>query len=225
MAHTNATTYYSLPQFLNTDKPAWLTDVNPAYEAIDTGMHAAKAAADAAQDDATLALSTASTAGTTATGADAKATGSLASISDAFDATSTYEVGDIVIYNSLLYKCTVAVTTPGAWTGTDNWTRTTIEEVINTNSIKHYTTTYELAELTLSTSHYGFYEVDLSGAPAAITNTNIVNVMFKTDAVAAMYGTVITFYAYNATTKKLYLGYSSLNGHRDITGTIDIAYV
>ena len=42
MAHTNSTTHYNLPQFITTDKPAWLTDVNNAYTAIAAGMHTAK---------------------------------------------------------------------------------------------------------------------------------------------------------------------------------------
>ena len=35
MSHTNSTTNYALPQFLTTDKPAWLTDVNNAFSDID----------------------------------------------------------------------------------------------------------------------------------------------------------------------------------------------
>lgn len=40
MSHTNSTANYQLPQFLGTDKPAWLTDVNQAYADIDTTMKA-----------------------------------------------------------------------------------------------------------------------------------------------------------------------------------------
>lgn len=39
MPHTNSTSNYQLPQFLGSDKPQWLTDVNPAYETIDGAMH------------------------------------------------------------------------------------------------------------------------------------------------------------------------------------------
>ena len=42
-------------------------------------------------------------------------------IANDFDATQTYEVGDYVIYNELLYKCTTAVTTAGAW-DSSKWT-------------------------------------------------------------------------------------------------------
>lgn len=45
MAHTNATPNYALPQFISTDKPAWLTDVNSGFAAIDTAI---KGASDAA---------------------------------------------------------------------------------------------------------------------------------------------------------------------------------
>ena len=38
-ASTNKTANYELPQFVGTDKPSWLGDVNGAMSAIDTGMH------------------------------------------------------------------------------------------------------------------------------------------------------------------------------------------
>ena len=41
---------------------------------------------------------------------------------DTFSTTQTYAVGDYVIYNLKLWKCTTAVSTAGDWTGTDNWT-------------------------------------------------------------------------------------------------------
>lgn len=40
---------------------------------------------------------------------------------DTFSKTSTYAVGDYVVYNGKLWKCTTAVTSAGAWTGTTNW--------------------------------------------------------------------------------------------------------
>lgn len=137
MSHTNSTPNYNLPQFITTDKPAWLTDINPAYTAIDTAIKAAKDAGDNAQSDATQALSDAASAGTTATSADSKASGLLASVADAFDTSATYSVDDLVMFNNLLYRCTVAVTTPGPWTGTTNWTRVTIEQLIDSIMINN----------------------------------------------------------------------------------------
>ena len=40
MSHTNSTPNYNLPQFVGTDKPTWLNDVNGAMSAIDTQMKA-----------------------------------------------------------------------------------------------------------------------------------------------------------------------------------------
>lgn len=134
MSHTNSTPNYALPQFITTDKPAWLTDINGAFSAIDTGIDAAKDAADAAQGDATQALTDAGNAGTTATNADTKASGAVASIADTFSSTNTYAAGDYVMYNSLLYKCINAVTTPGAWTGSANWDRETVEGAIQASA-------------------------------------------------------------------------------------------
>lgn len=129
MSHTNSTTNYALPQFITTDKPFWLTDINQAFSDIDAGIKAAKDAGDNAQNDATQALSDASAASSAASAADGKGAGAVASIADTFDATSTYVVGDHVMYNSLLYRCTVAITTPGPWSGSANWTRDTLENM------------------------------------------------------------------------------------------------
>ena len=132
MGHTNSTPNYALPQFVTTDKPAWLTDINGAFSAIDTGIDVAKDAADNAQNDATQALTDAGNAGTAAAAADTKAQGALASIADEFLTTNIYALGEMVIYNSLLYVCTSPVVTPGPWTGATNWTRITIEDNLDT---------------------------------------------------------------------------------------------
>lgn len=42
-------------------------------------------------------------------------------IADAFSTSATYAIGDYCIYESILYKCTTAVTTAGAWDST-KWT-------------------------------------------------------------------------------------------------------
>ena len=44
------------------------------------------------------------------------------SIAPVFDNTLTYAVGDLVLYENELYRCTTAVTTAGDWTGSTNWT-------------------------------------------------------------------------------------------------------
>ena len=131
MSHTNSTTNYNLPQFITTDKPAWLTDINNAFLDIDTAINTAKTTADTAATDAGTAIGDAAAAQTTANTADAKGSGAIASIADTFDPTTIYSVGDYVMYNSLLYICTVAILTPGPWTGATNWARITVEDITN----------------------------------------------------------------------------------------------
>lgn len=46
------------------------------------------------------------------------------SAAPAFDPTKTYSVGEYVTYEGVLYECSTAVTTAGAWTGSTNWTAT-----------------------------------------------------------------------------------------------------
>lgn len=62
MGATNTTANYSLSQFIGTDKPAWLQDYNGDMLKIDTGINAAKVAADGAQNSADAAQNDATTA-------------------------------------------------------------------------------------------------------------------------------------------------------------------
>lgn len=55
MSATNHTTNYNLPQFIGTDKPTWLTDVNGAMSTIDTQMKANADSATSASTSATTA--------------------------------------------------------------------------------------------------------------------------------------------------------------------------
>lgn len=169
MSHTNSTTNYNLPQFITTDKPAWLTDVNNAYSAIDIGIHAAKTAADSAQSDATLALTNAGTAQTTANTASSTASGAIASISEDFIDSATYSVGDLVIYNNLLYKCHTAVVVPGAWTGSANWSRTDMDSIIKNFSLN------DLANTVIGATSAGQTLVRNSSNTAWINQDNTLN--------------------------------------------------
>lgn len=136
MSHTNSTTNYALPQFLTTDKPAWLTDINKAFSDIDSAVYAAKSKADTAFTDAGNAQTDATTAINNAAAADAKGSGAIASIEANFDPTTIYSVGAKVMYNSLLYRCIIAVVTPGPWTGSNNWERITVDSLISTTDSK-----------------------------------------------------------------------------------------
>lgn len=66
--------------------------------------------AQTANTTAGNALSTANGAVTTANSAKATAEASAENLADEFDSSETYSVGDYVIYESVLYKCTVAHT-------------------------------------------------------------------------------------------------------------------
>ena len=55
MSHTNTTPNFNLPQFVGTDKPAWLTDINQAFLNVDTAIKTAKDSADTATGSATTA--------------------------------------------------------------------------------------------------------------------------------------------------------------------------
>lgn len=48
-------------------------------------------------------------------------------IAPEYDETQTYAVGDLVIYRSVLYRCTTAITTPEAWTAA-HWTAVTVAD-------------------------------------------------------------------------------------------------
>jgi hypothetical protein len=153
MAHTNQTPNYGLSEFLGTDKPAWLVDYNGDMEKIDLGLKAAKDVADAAKAEADQGAIDIAAVSLTANAADAKASGAISDLSDAYDATSTYNVGDFVIYNNILYRCITAITVPESFDGT-HWARTTVEEIITQiNSDLADATIYETQ--TFNPSLYG----------------------------------------------------------------------
>lgn len=58
MSHTNSTPNYNLPQFVGTDKPSWLNDVNGAMSAIDTQMKTNADGITTADTKATTAMNT-----------------------------------------------------------------------------------------------------------------------------------------------------------------------
>ena len=49
------------------------------------------------------------------------------SLAPAYDQTSTYAVGDLVMYETVLYKCIIAITVAEAWDST-KWERTYLSE-------------------------------------------------------------------------------------------------
>ena len=73
MGHTNSTANLALPQFIGTDKPTWLGDINGAFAAIDAYAGTNDAAVSAAVADASSAVSQASSAVNTANTANTTA--------------------------------------------------------------------------------------------------------------------------------------------------------
>ena len=49
---------------------------------------------------------------------------------DEYDSTSTYNVGDYCIYNNMLFKCLVAITTAEEF-NSEHWTETSVDGIIN----------------------------------------------------------------------------------------------
>lgn len=66
MSFTNKTPNYNLPQWIGTDKPAWLTDMNGAFSAIDTAIKGVGDTSDSAVSTANQALAMAQSAQETA---------------------------------------------------------------------------------------------------------------------------------------------------------------
>lgn len=97
MSYTNSTTNYNLPQWISTDKPAWMADVNVAFSGIDTAMKNNSDAAAAAQSTADK---------------------TELNMAPGYSNASTYAVGDIVTYQDRLYQCDIAVTVAEDWDGT-----------------------------------------------------------------------------------------------------------
>lgn len=107
MSHTNSTANYNLPQFISTDVPGWMSDVNSAMSDIDSAMHDNAVAVSANTTDITaiqtqltdmlpLAGSTGALLQKTATGAEWQ------SIADVI-----YPVGSIYITTSAVNPATL----------------------------------------------------------------------------------------------------------------------
>lgn len=86
MGYTNSTPNLHLPQFIGSDKPTWLSDVNGAMLAIDTAYGTIEAEASSA---ATAAAGAVTVAGAAQTAADSAATAAATAGTNASQALST----------------------------------------------------------------------------------------------------------------------------------------
>lgn len=89
MSFTNTTIHYGLPQYVGSDKPTWLVDVNNANQAIDSAIFAANTAAAAAVADATAAQTAAQSAHTSADAAVTSAATANATAESAVSSATT----------------------------------------------------------------------------------------------------------------------------------------
>ena len=120
MSHTNTTPNYNLPQFVGTDKPAWLTDINQAFSSIDTAIKSAKDTAD------------------TATGSATTANNSIGTISDLNTTNKSTLVGAINEVNTNL-GTTSGVASNASITATQaNTKATALESTFNINNFENF---------------------------------------------------------------------------------------
>lgn len=115
-----------------------------------------------------------------------------ANIASTYSASATYKIGEIVMYNGTVYKCTTAIKTAEAWTA-GHWTATTAGGQIGTlnNSLTIQATTY-----VGGTSHaVGDYVIDGAGTTASpytlrkfvTAGTWLANTEVVTSGVGAIY--------------------------------------
>lgn len=129
MAHSTSTTNYKLSQFAGTDKPAWLADYNADMLAIDTNLKSVSETASGASAAIPSIQTDLDNVEVTANSAESKSTAALSNIAKAYSATSTYSIGDKVLYNNLLYKCITPIKTAESFDGT-KWERISLDKIV-----------------------------------------------------------------------------------------------
>lgn len=219
MSHTNSTTNYSLPQFVGTDKPAWLTDINGAFSAIDTAV---KNASDAA-----------TTAGTSATTANT----SIGTLSNLNTTEKTNLVGAI---NEVVTNVGTAQNTANTAVSNANIAKTEAETLagkFNINQFIHYTkdtTGISCANGTLGNGDiyiarnsdgslfkiYGRIRVTLTGANVSTIKITLPNTGIPTD---TAYSIVDSGFAYED--GGVSLGFAPSTITINTNGTVDIEFI
>ncbi len=106
---TNKTTHYELSQFVSSDKPSWLNDINSDMSKIDTAINTAKTTADGAatsagnaQTTAEGAQTTANTAVTNAAAAQTTANGAVTNIGDLANLQTINKTNLVTAINELI---------------------------------------------------------------------------------------------------------------------------
>lgn len=142
--HTNTTPNYNLPQFVSTDKPTWLGDVNGAMSAIDTaiaGVNSTATGADSKADNATTTANTAATtAGNAATLAETANTNANSALTTAGNAATAA--------NAAQSAASAVDTKVGALTDLTTTDKTSVIAAINEVKSEDGTITLNMGDLT-----------------------------------------------------------------------------
>ena len=136
---TNKTTNYNLSQFVGSDKPSWLNDINADMSAIDVGIHTAQTTADGAQTTATNAATAAEGAQTTANTAVTNAAAAQTSADTANGNIGTLANLETTVKNNLVSAINELV-----------------NNVVNTDTVstvKSYSTSYSDSKYKLKHAH------------------------------------------------------------------------
>lgn len=88
----------------------------------------------------------------------------------AFSFSSTYTVGEVVVYDGKLWKCHTRISTPGGWTGTYNWTQINISDISGTLIRPNPTGTSVngLSRLQIGSDIFDIITANPSGTPTSI---------------------------------------------------------
>lgn len=148
---TNKTTHYELSQFVSSDKPSWLNDINSDMSKIDTAINTAKTTADGAATAATnaqtaaeTAQTTANTAVTNAATADGKAETAQTRIGTLANLTTTAKTNVVEAINEVDSNCDSNASKIGTLSSLDTTVKTDLVSAINeVAELERYSTTEE----------------------------------------------------------------------------------
>lgn len=116
-------TYHNNSKYYAEQASGSATSAGTAKTAAETAQGKAETAQGKAEDAQTAAEAAQDAAEDAADAAE----GLMEVIAPAYDAESTYDVGEYVLYNGSCYRCTTAITTAEAWTAA-HWTEVTVGE-------------------------------------------------------------------------------------------------
>ena len=97
----------------------------------------------------------------------------IGSLTDTYSSNNTYNIGDLVIYNGLIYKCVVSISTPEAWY-VGHWEQIGVAHILNQTKETHVKvsptepTTGEKVWIQKGKNEFSFLETSQTGQTATI---------------------------------------------------------